>query len=524
MKKRLIDFYKTIFVDIRYWGPLLLMAMIAYGFSITNRTVSMDDLAYSIYFIDPHYMITSRWGQEMWVVLFSITQNFPFSFYFVATMMGMASSVFLACIFYSLNNRKEQNVIVYTLLSVGNLVFPIICETWPYSGAALSTFGNMLVSNFCILCLIECFEKKYNKRVLIITGVLMSIVVAGYEAGVFYYILTVMLLLWYVYTIIENRKNFEWIKDGLYFAVPLAIASVLRVVLGYVFRILLNLSYANPGATGIYWGEVTVKGFLKDVFINYFAKALVYFPMTIFVISMMIFVLICLVITLKNKNINTIIIGGLTLIMIFLQALIQGVSMPYRTAHTLIIFCAFVLYMVMYYTLKIKNKIIKYFITFLLFWLCMRESMYLCNINSLNNLRSDNEAAIAYQLGYDIESNYEEKPIVVLGTYYFGDWIDQQIKINPNKWNGELYIRVYEDIMNEPLINYSPHDTALTSVLFWSEISTGMMDNYFSYYGFNFDVLEDDATRKEAEEIAQKNNMGKYEILETKEYIIVTLE
>lgn len=62
-KSDLKSFTDKVILNKLYYIPLILFAVCAYGFNITNRTVGVDDLAYKVFGGDIHYAFTQfRWG------------------------------------------------------------------------------------------------------------------------------------------------------------------------------------------------------------------------------------------------------------------------------------------------------------------------------------------------------------------------------------------------------------------------------------------------------------------------------
>lgn len=73
------DFYNNIGKKVSFWLPLILFSIAGYGFSICNRTVSVDDLAGDVYLGSQKAMLAAtRWGQVFWMKVVSIPVFSPF--------------------------------------------------------------------------------------------------------------------------------------------------------------------------------------------------------------------------------------------------------------------------------------------------------------------------------------------------------------------------------------------------------------------------------------------------------------
>ena len=129
-----------------YWGITLLFSITAYGFSMLNRTISIDDLTKDLYIGRGQKMLAgTRWGMELWHNVLGVTQVTPFIEKFFGVLFLMMAATLVSCIFYLLGG-KSKCIMRYTILSVLLITYPLINEIWEYSGA------NMIVA--CNLCIV----------------------------------------------------------------------------------------------------------------------------------------------------------------------------------------------------------------------------------------------------------------------------------------------------------------------------------------------------------------------------------
>ena len=165
-------------------------------------------------------------------------------------------------------------------------------------------------------------------------------------------------------------------------------------------------------------------------------------------------------------------------------------------------------------------------VLFGLLYLCLHMSTYNNWILSLNNQRSMNEEAVAWNLGYELQAHYPPKPIIFVGWEYVGSYIESQMRTDPSAWNGNLYIRAYRRLQGgQDPANLRSAQTNVNSVLTWSVQTDDMMQQYFMYHGFDLPILPttETAVREEAAAYAQEINMRAYQIEERENYIIVCL-
>lgn len=324
----------------------------------------------------------------------------------------------LSSVVYSL--MKLKHIWTYTIFSVVIVVYPLINEIFEYDGANMVVGGNLLLAAFAILFLVTSESAPWWKKVLVPT-LLLTPVVSSYEAGAFVYVTAVFILLFCKYVIVEKSANkpTEYLKEGISYAVPLLLAVVLRIVIGLILIKLYGLEYAPNGNTIIAWSQgwkTVFEAFLKTGDF-YFVFAFWYLPITLFVIAFITFIVIAIVLSIRQRRIFPLFYGVGILISLFLLVLIQGQSLQYRTTQNITVFVAFVIAFVLEWCFHSKWRGVHYAALIGSLWLCLQQSTYLNQVLALNNQRSENEIAVVHQIGYRLKSFFEDKPIVFVGKY-----------------------------------------------------------------------------------------------------------
>lgn len=530
MKAALRNFINDIGKKKNFWVPVALLTIIAYGFSATNRTVSVDNLATDIYFGSGNAMLAGmRWGMLLWAKICATWIFMPFLQKFIGVCFLACGASILACVFYDL--RRGGSVWSYAIFTSAMITYPLINEISEY-GAILVVGGNVFLGAVTILFIVTSQKKGWQK--ILVSALPLTIIVSSYESCAFFYISAVCIYIFCKHIIIKDaRSRFQWIKEGISFAIPLIFAVVLRVLIGVFLIRMFGLEYTSNGATTISWGTDNIRAIIGSL-INttitmYGIDALLYFPLTIFVIAAIIFVIGIVVLAIRQKRFLPIILGVIVLVSLFFQSIIQGTVMPYRTAQTLSLFTAFVLAYIVELGLTAKNKGIRLVPLMVVLCLCAHQSIYLHRILALNNQRSDNEIAVVHQLGYRLESEFDHKTIVFVGKYDIGRWISSQIKPDTNTIGGRIYKFIWNNINDEfDVENEEFVDTNVNSLLNWASgafESQKMMREVFSYCGYDIQVLDvfsqDDRNRYE--QIAIERGMRPFEIADIGECILVCL-
>ena len=532
MKAALHDFYSHIAKKKRYWIPVLFFAIIAYAFSITNRTLGIDDMATEVYWGSGRAMIAAtRWGMALWVHLFSTPVFTPFLKKFLAVCLLICGASAMACIAHFL--LKRRNVWTYTIFASVLVTYPLIHEIYEYDGANMVVCGNFLLAAIAILYQITHQGRPWKG--ILVSALPLTVIISSYESGIFVYISAVCLYLFCKYAVRrDDGTNWRWLREGIRFAIPLVLALALRIVIGFALIKLYGLEYAPNGDTSIRWlsGSMrrTLRFLIKDLIVSYGINALVYFPLCIFLIAAALFMIGALVRSARQRRVLPLILGGLVLASLFLQAIIQGSAMPYRTAQTLYLFVAFAAAAGIELGLGTKTRGIRLISLILGLSLCLHQGVYLHRMLALNNQRSDNEIAIVHQLGYRLKSEFEDKPVVFAGIYDMGNWISPQVEVDTSTPGGKLYQKIWEALNSGQTFESGRFiQNTVTSGLNWAANTylphQTMLGKCFSYCGYDIQVWDIyvHSDMKEYEQIAREEGMRPFEIRDMGDYILVCL-
>ena len=145
---------------------------------------------------------------------------------------------------------------------------------------------------------------------------------------------------------------------------------------------------------------------------------------------------------------------------------------------------------------------------------------------TLNHIRSENEMAMAYQIGYHLKSEYDDKEVVFVGEYSLGNYINEEVMVGKSSWNEKLFYRILPSEYKEKTYKYV--HTNVNSLFEWSETafeSQSMTKEYFKYCGFDIQTVEtftEEFYLKNVE-IAKKREMKPFEIMDMGDYLIVCI-
>lgn len=540
MNRLLLDFYDNIGKKVQFWLPVLIIAFSAFGFSIFNRTISWDDLLQEHFF---EQALLGRWGMNVWTILIGSLRVMPFTYKWLSFMFLLLASFLLSSVFYHINSRNGS-VWYYTVFASVFVSYPLINEIWEFIGANVMVTGNMCFVTLAFLVLLV-NEKQFSPKPYTIAVLLLILPVSSYESSVFVYISLICIYILFYYGLKCNYLSFKkWIRLNVYYMLPILIAYVIRLVVCQIICLVVGRAPHNLGDTAFLWGTnsfmVILKGVIKEWIYNYVVNGLVYFPISIFVFSFLVFMCYIVYKSIYHKHFSILFFGFVSFFSLFVLMFVQGKIQPYRTSQSISLFIAFVAFLVCSRSKNIKINKILIMIMLLFSWY---QSVYLNKMLSLNNLRSNNEAAVIRNMGIRILSEYEKKPVVFVSDIALGPWVEKEVQADESSWNGRLYYAVASKISDWITSgdNYKyewPHNMRYvhTNVnnLFGCYPT---IKDYFELYGFEIEIIcpkgrpnqktnfnkQDRELLKKSISYAKKYNMKPFEIKDMGSYLIVNM-
>ena len=523
------EFYDNILKKKSFWIPMLFFTWAAYGFSMMNRTISMDDLATPFYVDGTVWLSEYRWGAVLWKKLFSFGDCTPYIDKFLSVHQLMAGAVVAVCIMYLLNGRQKK-VWLYTIPACIMVTFPLLNEIWEYTcGATIVTAGDFLLVGTAILW--QLVQKKPSPKSLALSSLILTFVVCSAESQACVYITSVLLILFYRHCVWKGaeEKKTAWLTEGISFALPLAISVVLRFISGKIIMTAMSLERTYRGATAIKWplSRKELVSMLRDTFEKYVVRGLVYFPIGTFVVCCLIFAVIVLVLAISRKKVLPLILGLFTGLSLFALMLLQGMTMYYRTAVNFVPFVGFVIYLLLEWILNMKRQTLARIAVIFLVWFCWRQSACMHKILALNNQRSENEADLLQQIGYRLVTEYPGRKVLIFGDSWVGNQIRDQITADPGGWNGKLYYKLRAKVLHSnETSDVKFLETNVCDTIDWyhTQFEAQLMDEYFSYFGYDVDYWSDiDEDHKHQIWLqAKERTMHAYELWDQGECVVVS--
>lgn len=529
-----------------YLLSLIIIAVLAYGFSAANITVGIDDLECDRYIGEKNELLAAgRFSWLFWTKLFGlknryVENNFVFEVAGVICLMWAAINF---CILFKKIAENRINDAAYTVFSCVLISYPLMNEIWEYTGVNIVICGGILFASFALLFMKEQLDSKFNIYKYFISSILLMIICAGYESVAVVYVFMVFALL-FLQIVFEKKKNNSLqsiIKEGAFYAGALILGVILRVVVHTILLGITGVSLMQNGDTSIWWGKLPIvqvfSDILRGIIKEYFLKGIIYFPITELICSVIIFLIICIVLWKKRICRLYLVPAVGMLVSLILMTLLQGRVSPYRTCQVFAFFVAFVVMLAIClfsgsekrYVQKVGNLLILF-----LGVLCVHQAITLNYYFTVNYLRSEEEARVVCDIGDELSSKFDlDKPVIFTGAFELSDDLKKRVKIEKEDIRWVIFSKAYGMFSDKDIYNGEEYrklpNTNVNSVIEWGMSAFGSQDGLwklFRYYGFEY-IMADYSKKDEAEKFVEENEIPNYPedgyIYEKEDYIIVNM-
>ena len=353
-----------------YMGILLLTAVCAYGYKVTNVTIGIDDTPSLYYFQEGLIAIVGRWVLFLLNKVISLAEFVPFVTDFAAVLLLIAAAIVWSALFYSVFGEKIP-VVGYAFFAAVFVSCPLISEVFTYF------LHNGIAIGYLSCAVSLCFMREWQSSIrkqrkgsglweklfcpavtkLAAAAVFLWIAMGCYESFMILWLAGLLLLLLSERICLGTERTARTGERGVFGTLAggalAALAAVLLrslmiVVLTKAFRLEYLQGEAvqrsvtemlgwmvQPGA----FGELAM--ILKRTFVLYGVFAYAYLPIRIFVLSAVVITVVTLVRVIRGRDVWALILLPAAYLAAFSLLFIEGKATLYRSAQFLPVFCGY---------------------------------------------------------------------------------------------------------------------------------------------------------------------------------------
>jgi len=416
-KKYMVEFI----MDWRYMIPTVIVTILSFGFTLNNAVIGVDDTAFDLYFDNNLLISQGRFGPALLDKIFHIYTFNPFFLDFCAIICLFVSAI-IFCVIFKVSSNNKLHQLSYTIFSCVMISYPLMSEIFCFMTASFTIcISFIFISSTLLLMNSFLLTKKFSY--IIIATLAIVIVISSYESFTTVYICGVFafLILNCLYGDFKRQNAKKVFQSGLILAVPLVLGIIIEAIISILVIDILGLSPNLYAADRIYYlsqGFLQTLNFLRDsLIIKYVINGFWYLPISIFVFSVFVALIMMVVFTSKNKNMIFVFLFLGLVFSTILLSIIQGVASPYRTCQVFGFFIAFIMMILAHSALTIKKiPFAKYVIISAIAFLIFFQAQNLHLWFYLDYLRYSEEQNVIYAVSDRLNGDYDiTKPVVFTG-------------------------------------------------------------------------------------------------------------
>ena len=532
-----------------YMGILLLTAVCAYGYKVTNATIGIDDTPSLYYFEEGLIAIVGRWVLFLLNKVVSLAEFVPFVTDFAAVVILVLAAVVWSALFYSVLGEKVPTA-GYAFFGAVFLSSPLISEVFTYF-----LHNGIAIGYLCCgisLCCVREWQSSTRKMQkgsgirqkleclavakILTAAVFLWIAMGCYESFMILWLTGLMLLL-LTERIARGRQEKDIFATLVAGAVAALVAIVLRSVMIVVVTKAFHLEYLRgeavqrsvtemlgwmlqPGA----FGELAM--ILKRTFVLYGVFAYAYLPIRIFILSAAAILVVTLVRVIRGRDLWALLLLPAAYLAAFSLLFIEGKATLYRSAQFLPVFCGYGALLFVYgiwqltgtLSPKAKNtagrkisagvRVLAVLVLAVILW---NQCMDMTRWFYIDKKKYDAAVKTVDQIAMDLERDFDtSKPVIFTGNYDIPYSIVQDAYVS---YSSPVYYKMKRlaDLVDPDLLDKYNRgsrgvwvaQTPALSVIDWGRYafdSDAELVKFFEMHGHQLVALEDISLYAAAEE------------------------
>ena len=441
-----------------YMGILLLTAVCAYGYKVTNVTIGIDDTPSLYYFEEGLIAIVGRWVLFLLNKVITLAEFVPFVTDFAAVILLIAAAIVWSALFYSVFGEKIP-VTGYAFFAAVFVSCPLISEVFTYF------LHNGIAIGYLSCAVSLCFMREWQSSIrkprkgsglwekpdcrtatkLAAAAVFLWIAMGCYESFMILWLAGLLLLQLSERICLGTERTARTGERGVFGtlaggALAALAAVLLRSLMIVVLTKAFHLEYlqgeavqrsvtemlgwmVQPGA----FGELIM--ILKRTFVLYGVFAYAYLPIRIFVLSAVVITVVTLVRVIRGRDLWALILLPTAYLAAFSLLFIEGKATLYRSAQFLPIFCgygallfAYIIYELtrspgrgVHRKLCLGTRGIAVAVLVVITW---NQCMDMTKWFYIDRQKYDAAVKTVDQIALDLERDYDtSKPVIFTGNY-----------------------------------------------------------------------------------------------------------
>lgn len=409
-----------------------LMMLLSYLTLIINPTVSEDDTAFRLYYVEGVSPAMGRW------CLYLVNKLFPLDYnpHFVEAcgLMVFCLSITLWCVVFRRMFGEKISLTGYTIFGAVMLSSPILSEVvvWYLQDGIYMGYGFTALA---VLFGMEAFRQNQtggaNKRrvclQLISSAAFLTAALGFYEAFMIVYLMALAMNFLLVRSLDRDgysARPSEWlVKTGIICVLSMVFRELAIGGIVSLFRLEEQREVlATRGILDILKGFGNGQGelwlVLKEFFVKYYIHGIVYVPVLILVLAVGILGIWALSSALRKRDGWIFAAAAGIVLLPWLMVFLEGTATYYRASEYVPLLTGFAVLLVAYEVKKLNKKLVRTAALFLALVLLYRQGYEMNKWLYIDAMKYEDDRRTASAVALEIIKNCDEsKPVCVVGSY-----------------------------------------------------------------------------------------------------------
>lgn len=408
-----------------YWICVSIVAVLCYGFMLTNYSIGIDDERFTLSFFGNHLLKRGLWGYLPLREVFNTYSFLPFWRDFISLLLFVFSLTLFSGLLrkYSDGKYNDKAAAIFTSIVIS---FPYFADLFVFMMTTVELGIHLTCTVFSLLLATNWLIEKKSILYGVPSALLLGYAVAFNQVAIiFFLVMLFTLLLFYALFSSEGKTlRFSQLLWIVVKTIGLAVAGLIVWWLGgLAFQKLLNVVPDSYISNKIIYDRSSVSAFIKSVlqYIPTFIKTTLLSPTTavdkIIVGAAAALVAISAFFSIRRKKISIFIIGLALVFSAFAMYFVMGKRPEIRTSipFSIMIAACIVLLYVLLQNVAIKKFKAKYVVVFIAVWLVFFQSRELNTAFFTDHQRYQRDVSVMEMIVDDFDGLDREKPILFVG-------------------------------------------------------------------------------------------------------------
>ncbi len=519
MRKELKEQFGYFLKNKWFIGMLCISAIMGYAYVLTHGTCGIDDISIDIYFEKGLGVAIGRWPYYLINKIIPIAEYTPFIGDLITVLVLMAAAV-VWCVLLRMLISQEISIWAYITFAIMFLDYSMNAEVFVfYLQNGLGWVHLFVVLSLLAFLYLYRRQAELKWQIFIRCGVivLLTIAISFYESAANLFLTGMILVMLIDLFIKKEESSFRGKRFimALFFAAryliyAMAVRRVVRAVLMRMFSIpaytfyrsVSSIEWLTRGGVGNIWRNIGE--LLAQIWCDYFAVSVVYYPILIFAVCSLFFIAAVLWFGIKRRDGLLILTGAGAYLSMFVLCLVEGNTMVYRACQIFTIFVALVFFVIVIMLSRMQN------------WarVCTGTVVVLAILYSVYDMnqwfildydKTEYEMQVIDQIAADLNSgeyNVQEKPLVIVGDFQLSDEIYARYCIDEADFRWE-FVKTAAEFAGRTVEEQYAYAQNNNSMIDWSVKAFAMYCGYnvpirqfFEYRGHQFQWAEEETIKQ----------------------------